>query len=107
MVEGKPSQKEQDYFLRIEAERIKKLREEHEANIREAERKKLKELHYMCCPKCGMKMTTSNLADVEIDVCPDCGGIYLDSGELGKILENSKRNPVLDRLMSIRKILLR
>ena len=44
----------------------------------------------MKCPVC----TTSNLvmADrqgIEIDYCPDCRGVWLDRGELDKIIERS------------------
>jgi Zn-finger nucleic acid-binding protein len=36
----------------------------------------------MDCPACHSAMVTLELADVEIDHCLDCGGIWLDSGEL-------------------------
>ncbi|HEX8521088.1 MAG TPA: zf-TFIIB domain-containing protein [Tepidisphaeraceae bacterium] len=41
----------------------------------------------MNCPHCN---TTLNLAErqgVEIDVCPTCRGVWLDRGELDKIIE--------------------
>lgn len=86
-----PSDKEQEYFLRVETERLKKLREEHRHKQVEEDRRRLQELHFMHCPKCGQAMTTSTLADVEVDLCPDCGGLYLDVGELDKILEEKRR----------------
>ncbi len=103
---NKPSQNEEEYFLRLEVERIEKLRQKHQSSLAEQERKRRKELHYMCCPKCGMDMTTSTLAEVEIDLCPDCRGIYLDAGEMDKILEEKRRNVVLDTIASVRKRLL-
>ncbi len=36
----------------------------------------------MDCPACQKAMITLELADVEIDHCVCCGGIWLDSGEL-------------------------
>jgi hypothetical protein len=45
------------------------------------ERQWQKELHYMHCPKCGVKLCTLNLEGLEIDECPDCKGIWLDAGE--------------------------
>jgi len=33
-------------------------------------------------------MITLELADVEIDYCTDCGGIWLDAGELEQLLGN-------------------
>jgi len=40
----------------------------------------------MDCPVCKNAMITLELADVEIDHCPDCGGIWLDAGELELLL---------------------
>ncbi|MFC1586866.1 zf-TFIIB domain-containing protein [Planctomycetota bacterium] len=34
------------------------------------------------CPKCGTDMQKQADPDITIDVCMDCGGIFLDSGEL-------------------------
>jgi hypothetical protein len=97
----KPSEKEEEYFLRMEAERIRRLREEHERKVAAAERQRLKELHYLHCPKCGMKMTTSSLDGIEVDVCPDCKGIYLDAGELDKILGQKARTSPLATLRDL------
>jgi len=36
----------------------------------------------MDCPVCKNVMITLELAEVEIDHCTDCGGIWLDAGEL-------------------------
>ena len=40
----------------------------------------------MDCPVCTNAMITLELEDVEIDYCTDCGGIWLDSGELELLL---------------------
>jgi len=42
----------------------------------------------MDCPVCKNAMITLELADVEIDHCTDCGGIWLDAGELELLLGN-------------------
>ena len=36
----------------------------------------------MECPRCKSAAVILELAGVEIDYCPDCGGIWLDAGEL-------------------------
>jgi Zn-finger nucleic acid-binding protein len=38
------------------------------------------------CPVCKNAMITLELADVEVDYCTDCGGIWLDAGELELLL---------------------
>ena len=44
----------------------------------------------MDCPVCKNAMITLDLADVEIDYCTDCGGIWLDAGELELLLGNAQ-----------------
>lgn len=47
----------------------------------------------MKCPHCKDKdLVMSERKDVEIDYCPDCRGIWLDRGELDKILEKSRED---------------
>ncbi|MCL6477399.1 MAG: zf-TFIIB domain-containing protein [Peptococcaceae bacterium] len=42
----------------------------------------------MLCPKCkGIDMMEVSKEGVIIDVCPQCRGVWLDRGELEKILE--------------------
>jgi len=45
----------------------------------------------MDCPVCKNAMITLELADVEIDFCTDCGGIWLDAGELEILLGNPQQ----------------
>lgn len=44
----------------------------------------------MICPVCSNLMIVLELNNVEIDYCPACGGIWLDSGELELLLNNSQ-----------------
>lgn len=41
----------------------------------------------MQCPVCDEKLRTIERLGVELDICPSCKGIWLDRGELDKILE--------------------
>jgi Zn-finger nucleic acid-binding protein len=44
----------------------------------------------MKCPVCATPdLLMSNRQGVEIDYCPQCRGVWLDRGELDKILERS------------------
>jgi Zn-finger nucleic acid-binding protein len=44
----------------------------------------------MKCPVCtGVDLKIAERQGVEIDYCPECRGIWLDRGELDKILERS------------------
>ena len=43
----------------------------------------------MLCPNCRVDLVMSERQGVEIDYCPRCRGVWLDRGELDKILERS------------------
>ncbi|MFC1738605.1 zf-TFIIB domain-containing protein [Planctomycetota bacterium] len=45
----------------------------------------------MDCPVCDNAMITLELADVEVDYCTDCGGIWLDAGELELLLKDAEK----------------
>ena len=68
---------------RIEREKREKERAAQEA---ETERKRLKDQHFMRCPKCGHEMREEALEGVKIDRCSFCEGIYFDAGELDQVL---------------------
>lgn len=43
----------------------------------------------MKCPNCEVDLVMSERQGVEIDYCPKCRGVWLDRGELDKIIERS------------------
>jgi len=43
----------------------------------------------MKCPNDGAVLTMSERGGVEIDYCPECRGVWLDRGELDKILDRA------------------
>ena len=43
----------------------------------------------MNCPKCNVTLSMTDRQGVEIDFCPQCRGIWLDRGELDKIIERA------------------
>ncbi|MCC1494696.1 zf-TFIIB domain-containing protein [Cognatishimia sp. F0-27] len=43
----------------------------------------------MQCPIDGTDLVISERSGVEIDYCPKCRGVWLDRGELDKIIERS------------------
>ncbi|MDR9394995.1 zf-TFIIB domain-containing protein [Roseovarius sp. SYSU LYC5161] len=43
----------------------------------------------MQCPIDGTDLVMTDRAGVEIDYCPKCRGVWLDRGELDKIIERS------------------
>ena len=43
----------------------------------------------MKCPNCSVNLVMSDRSGIEIDYCPECRGVWLDRGELDKIIERS------------------
>lgn len=43
----------------------------------------------MPCPRCHVDLVMSDRQGIEIDYCPQCRGVWLDRGELDKIIERN------------------
>jgi hypothetical protein len=43
----------------------------------------------MKCPVCDVQLSISSREGVEIDFCPQCRGVWLDRGELDKVIERA------------------
>jgi uncharacterized protein len=44
----------------------------------------------MQCPKCDKDLLMSERHGIEIDYCPQCRGVWLDRGELDKIIRRAR-----------------
>jgi len=82
----KPSDQEEEYFARQEFERRKKLAEERARALEAQERERLRQLHWMRCPKCGSELVEVEFRGVRIDKCTSCDGLWLDAGELEQVI---------------------
>lgn len=45
----------------------------------------------MKCPHCDVELSMSDRQGIEIDFCPQCRGVWLDRGELDKLIERAGR----------------
>jgi uncharacterized protein len=43
----------------------------------------------MKCPLCNVDLLITERQNIEVDYCPSCRGVWLDRGELDKIVERS------------------
>ena len=110
MVEKIDRRNEEEWFRKNERELLEKARKEREK--REAERaakeqadqrKRLKDLHFMKCPKCGHDMKEETLKGVTIDRCSFCEGIYFDAGEIEDLMlkKLEDRKSIMRRILGI------
>jgi hypothetical protein len=94
-----PSQKEEEYFARVELERRKKVELERMRTLAETEKQRLRELHHMHCPKCGMDLKEVDYKGIKVDRCFTCDGVWLDAGELDAIA--ALDTPALNKLFNV------
>jgi hypothetical protein len=91
MAPYKPSDREDEFFMKLETHKITKLRSELDKKREEEARHYRKEAHWMKCPKCGSKLEEINYQNVMIDKCKDCQGIWLDHGELELLVKGQAK----------------
>src|SRR4051812_12722068 len=97
----KPSDTEDEYFAKEEANRLHALAVETQRKTAAAEAEKLKQLHYMHCPKCGFALDTIQVQGLAVDRCFHCGGTWLDHGELEQLVGNREPGHLLKALVSL------
>jgi len=76
---GKPSQNENEYFAKRDAEWLKERRAQLDAERKSAASR-------MHCPRDGSDLEAHKFHNVHMDICPKCRGLWLDVGELEMIL---------------------
>ena len=98
---AKASDTEEEYFARENAERLRKLAAEQQKSIAQAERDKLRALHQMRCPKCGMELKEIEVRGVQVDRCFSCNGTWLDAGELEKLAGGQGGDSVMASILRV------
>ena len=88
MTDHRHHQMEDEYFVREDAEKKRKLALQVKKETEADELKRLKALHHMRCPKCGLGLQEVKYKGIDVDVCFACNGVFLDRGELEHIVKN-------------------
>ena len=47
----------------------------------------------MLCPLCKVELLLADRQGIEIDYCPKCRGVWLDRGELDKLIDRAAVSP--------------
>lgn len=89
---------EEEYFHKLNRERIEKHRDELNARRNEQAAHNGGAAHWMRCPKCGGEMEPVELAQILVDKCNACLGVYFDHGELELLLDAREPKGFLDGL---------
>jgi predicted RNA-binding Zn-ribbon protein involved in translation (DUF1610 family) len=78
----KPSRNEEEYFAKLEAEKLEQQRTRSRELAITAERA----THYMKCPQCGADLVTQEFHGVQVIRCPECHGLWLDASEIEAVV---------------------
>ena len=84
-----PSDQEDEYFARQEFERRKREMADRDQRVAAQEREQILKLARGRCPKCAAGLVTMTFRGVELDKCSACGGLWFDTGELDRVLEEA------------------
>ena len=82
---GHKKDNEDEYIVRQEMEKQRRVIADRRKDLASEEAVRLKELHWMRCAKCGEELHEMEFQGVKIDKCFNCGGVYLDDGELEQL----------------------
>jgi hypothetical protein len=92
---------EEEFFAREDAEKRRRLASAVRKAADQEERERLRRLHHMQCPKCGLPMQEVAFRGVKADLCSTCGGIFLDKGEIEQVAGPEARGGVLSGLLGM------
>ncbi|HTN53323.1 MAG TPA: zf-TFIIB domain-containing protein, partial [Anaeromyxobacter sp.] len=93
------STSEDEFFAKEDVEKKRKLSLQLAKQLAADEKKRLRDLHHLHCPKCGMKMEEVRFRNLDVDVCFSCNGIFLDQGEL-EHLERPESRGVMSAILN-------
>jgi hypothetical protein len=89
----------------LEAARLAREKREAERvnSEKEEDRKRLRDLHFMKCPKDGHDMVEQDLGGVKVDRCSFCEGIFFDAGEMEQLYPKpeAERRSLFKKLLKI------
>ena len=83
----KPSSHEEEYFHKLEREKLEKKRQAAAEKKAAEDRQAQRDLHYMHCPKCGAVLHEETYHSIRVDRCIECQGVWFDPGEIESLLD--------------------
>ncbi len=89
------------FFDRMEELRARRIELDRERSDRELEQSE--QSFWMICSKCGELMEEQEAENVKLERCDNCGGLYLDRGEVELLLSIAISRDGLRRLHNILK----
>jgi len=96
----KASNQEDEYFVREDAERLRKLHAEEQSRLKQSEKDALRKKHAGRCSGCGALMVPEQAGEVGILHCPACGGAFLDKAAWDYIHTHAEPHTVMGSVLN-------
>ncbi|HTO95721.1 MAG TPA: zf-TFIIB domain-containing protein [Myxococcales bacterium] len=96
----KPSNTEDEYFARENAERLRKLHHEEQRRLQKSDREDLRKLHAGRCSSCGALMVPEQAGGVRLLHCPACGGAFLDKAAWSYLQAHEEPHTVMGAVLN-------
>ena len=88
-------EKEEEYYARRAGEPIQWLRRKDS----EEERRQVRQVCHMRCPSCGQKLEERSFRGGILQVCTECGGLWLDRSE-AEVLASLDRPNIFSEILA-------
>ncbi len=95
----KPSHPEDEYFVREDAEKRRRLALEAKRTLAADEQRRLKALHWMRCPMCGMELHDMRMGNVTAHTCFACGGVFLEKKDID-VIAHPKQKGIMSAILN-------
>jgi hypothetical protein len=82
----RPSSNEDEYFARQEIEKRKRLALEIQSCYKEEEQQRLKDLHNMHCPRCGLELQSVVFKGYIMEKCFSCSAMVMSQDDLERLV---------------------
>lgn len=99
-INQKPSNQEDEWFAREDAERIRRLHFEEQSRLASHEKDALRQAHQGRCSNCGALMVPEKLGGVRLLHCPACGGAFLGKSAWEFIHEHAEPHSVMGAVLN-------
>ena len=87
---GKPSQNEDEYFAKRDAEWLRERR----AQLDREQAAAAKATSALACPRCGTALTERAFQNIKLEACEKCKGVWCDAGELEMVMHLKRGDQV-------------
>jgi uncharacterized protein len=96
----KPGSLEDEYFVRENAERLRRLHREEQSRMQAHDRAALQAAHGGRCSNCGALMVPEQAGQIRLLHCPACGGAFLEKASWDFLHAHAEPHTVMGAVLN-------